>query len=868
MIELLLQGLQLNPQQSLSYRHAEKFHQDFADTSLKWTRQLADYGDAQKALQDREYDLRCLADSIMGFRQACRSLSRVEIPEKPFERRYGSIVFMASQALWQCFYYRVKQKLEHARSLGFNTLYVDFSALSKQGWEKDLMRGDILYICRLPATYDVLNIIGYARSLDIPVIYDIDDLIFDERHFPSPIESYAGTIDDDLHLHLWMDNPLFRVAMQHADLVTCSTSPLAEQIRSIEGLDIPVVIYPNLMSEELKINALKSQAQPTPDDSPQAVEIFYGSATKAHKQAFYDVLCPALAVIMSRHAHVHLTLIGYFSLPKRLQGYSDRISLLAPSPNYMGYINRLKQSHINIAILEQDVFTDCKSELKWFEAGAFGIPSVVTPTATYRHVLKPEHNVLFASDTDEWMQQLDRLVQSATLRETVGKQARADTFTSYQPAVGVDILKQLLEKNLPHEPVRQKIRILFVNVFFAPQSIGGATRIVESHVRYLMERFPDEFEVHVLTTEADPRNWMPYSVEQYLYGSALVTKLRIPAREWAEYHDEKVYNFCLDYYRLNRFDIIHFHSIQVLTASVVDAARELNIPYLVTLHDGWWLSRHLFLMNEQGHSIDPSDPFSGTNAEQDDLLWLLERRNRLSRCLGKAHSVLAVSEKFRLLHEATGLEANFQCNENGLELFEVLPRQKHVTGKIRVAHIGGMSSHKGFDLLKDTITAGNFSHIDVMVIDHSLEPGDIYHDYWGSTLVSFRAKIRQSEVNELYSQMDVLIAPSLWPESYGLVTREALYAGVWVIASDRGAIGEAITEGVNGRVIDVASPLGLMTALQEIEANPGKFTRQLDSVIPRTSDEQAAECVSMYRAIRRVMTHEETSGHHDVPGTN
>ena len=43
-----------------------------------------------------------------------------------------------------------------------------------------------------------------------------------------------------------------------------------------------------------------------------------------------------------------------------------------------------------------------------------------------------------------------------------------------------------------------------------------------------------------------------------------------------------------------------------------------------------------------------------------------------------------------------------------------------------------------------------------------------------------------------YSNHDVLIAPSIWPESFGLVTREALSAGLWVIASDAGALAEPI----------------------------------------------------------------------------
>jgi glycosyltransferase involved in cell wall biosynthesis len=59
----------------------------------------------------------------------------------------------------------------------------------------------------------------------------------------------------------------------------------------------------------------------------------------------------------------------------------------------------------------------------------------------------------------------------------------------------------------------------------------------------------------------------------------------------------------------------------------------------------------------------------------------------------------------------------------------------------------------------------------------------------------------------------VLIAPSIWPESFGLVTREALAAGLWVIASQAGALAEPIEHDVNGFVVKPGSVEELRAAL-------------------------------------------------------
>jgi glycosyltransferase involved in cell wall biosynthesis len=49
-------------------------------------------------------------------------------------------------------------------------------------------------------------------------------------------------------------------------------------------------------------------------------------------------------------------------------------------------------------------------------------------------------------------------------------------------------------------------------------------------------------------------------------------------------------------------------------------------------------------------------------------------------------------------------------------------------------------------------------------------------------------------MQEFYSAHDVLVAPSIWPESFGLVTREASSAGLYVIASEIGALSDPITD--------------------------------------------------------------------------
>ena len=50
----------------------------------------------------------------------------------------------------------------------------------------------------------------------------------------------------------------------------------------------------------------------------------------------------------------------------------------------------------------------------------------------------------------------------------------------------------------------QKKKLLVLNVYFAPQSVGGATQIAQDQVRGLCEELGDSWEVTVLCTNPQP----------------------------------------------------------------------------------------------------------------------------------------------------------------------------------------------------------------------------------------------------------------------------------------------------------------------------------------------------------------------------
>jgi glycosyltransferase involved in cell wall biosynthesis len=84
----------------------------------------------------------------------------------------------------------------------------------------------------------------------------------------------------------------------------------------------------------------------------------------------------------------------------------------------------LSRMDINLAPLETaNPFTDGKSELKIFEAALFKIPTIASPTATYRECITEGGNGLLASSHKEWFQKMEALIENEPLRKSIGRRA-------------------------------------------------------------------------------------------------------------------------------------------------------------------------------------------------------------------------------------------------------------------------------------------------------------------------------------------------------------------------------------------------------------------------------------------------------------
>ena len=780
---------------------------------------------------------------------ACELLTRrlktepaTMIAEGPVRR----VAIIADIGLPQCEFYRVTQKCEQLALAGIESRVFDYMK-GTEGYISTCGTFDALILYRVPAIPRIVKAVEAARSAGQPTFYEIDDLMFDADHFPASFESYGGQISHDLYASLVTGAVALKHALSICDYAIASTPSLAAAMEKLV-LRRKAFVHRNGMGKAHQRSMGLGREVPT-----EEVRLFYGSGTKAHNEDFERELVPGLIKLFEKYGRkIRLVIMGYLTLPKSLTPYLDCITCLNPIWDIDQYWNVLRGMSINLAVLSPGSVADCKSEIKWMEAAMVGVPSVVTATATYRDVIRDfETGVLIASPK-QWFAALDKLVAAPAKRRSIGERAFEDVVETYSLASLSENISTIL-----HAPsggratglAKRRKRVLVVNVFFAPQALGGATRVVIDNVTDITEYAGDEFEIEVFTAMEGMIE--PHRVTSYRWNGIRVTSISTPNDPDI---DSKVVDPAMGAAfeaTVKRFapDVIHFHCIQRLTTSICTVAADAGIPYFITLHDAWWISDKQFIIDDFGNTklYRFADPLAELQTGSDASF---ARMMVKQKCLKGAVKLFAVSEPFAKIYRSCGFD-NVVTIENGLPPFQKPERTISPDGRVRLAHIGGASFHKGYNLVMAVLCKGNFPNLHMLAIDHALDSGTERIGMWGATEVAFRSKVRQSDVGNLYAQVDVLLAPSIWPESYGLVAREALAAGCWVVASDRGAIGSDVPPGA-GFVIDVGTHQALHDVFQEMNDHPERYTRSPSvNVVLREARQQAIALVAEYRALGR-----------------
>ena len=398
------------------------------------------------------------------------------------------------------------------------------------------------------------------------------------------------------------------------------------------------------------------------------------------------------------------------------------------------------------------------------------------------------------------------------------------------------------------------MRILYLVHQFYPKFSSGTERFVLNLASSLQRdgHFAEVATYDLFNTEPF-RSRNQLSAREYTYKNIPVVSVRyrtMPIDVNTSCEDPAVYRFALAFLQARkRYDVLHCaHPMRL--ASFLKAARELTLPYILTLTDFWLLCPKIFLQTSSGNLCAGPEGGDVCGRLCPELPSnFVRRRLEITReLLFGASAVISPSRFLAALFKKEFPELKISLIRHGIDSGS-LRRNTSTYGKgdrIVFGYTGGLAPHKGVHLLLKAFRELETDKAKLKVFgsySHEMEYAQLLLKIAnGDKRIEFCGAYQPAEVGEVLQGIDVLVVPSIVYESYSLALHEALACNVPVIAADIGATSEEIMNSVNGFTFRAGDEYELKKKLQHLVKNPeilNEIKRNLEAHTPMLVEEEA-----------------------------
>jgi len=443
------------------------------------------------------------------------------------------------------------------------------------------------------------------------------------------------------------------------------------------------------------------------------------------------------------------------------------------------------------------------------------------------------------------------------------------------------------------------MRIVQVVQGMPPESLGGTETYVAHLSRALTFR---GHEVNVFSRIADPAQ-TEYAIDVVARDGVTVTRINNTfghlngfAQSYLNVEVARRFGAFLDSCIP---DVVHFHHLMYLSTSCIQEATRRGIPVVMTLHDYW-------LICQRGRFLKPDlSQCPGQTAEGcagcfahllnnklapvyqrlesalSKRLWL---RDRLRRFHGQyiaarpsaPHALQQIHQRMAHVREICQQVSLFLAPsrflrdqflafgiptekivfaECGLPPLEITaPEKRQAASPLVFGYIGVVDPVKGVHLLVEAFHPLSGAELRIYGGETDYAPypdrGRFLTQLRSSPHIRLMGRYDNREVGRILSEVDVVVAPSIWYENAPLVIREAFLARKPVITAAFGGMQEWVQDEINGLLFLQRDVEDLRGKLARFIADPD-LVRRLSQSFPavKSITENAQEMEERYRAL-------------------
>lgn len=269
------------------------------------------------------------------------------------------------------------------------------------------------------------QIIKELNKLNKKWIIDIDDLLIGEfaaysGRYKSNNISFSDTLDAVLSQS---------ECFYHCENISVSTNLIAREIK--KKFDVGTIHLPNVISASL--------LSPKHKDTTEGLKLLYASGTKTHD---FDVstIYIDLFNIMLKHKDITLTILGESSISECFRLFEDRICVI-PYSNFEGMLSIYAQHDLLLVPLEDNLFNNAKSNIKYIEAGAVGTPVLARDVDEFKSIIKDGINGFLYNDN--FYEKFEQIYQKYEELYLIGQNAYIDVLENH--STNVQLSKEIKE---------------------------------------------------------------------------------------------------------------------------------------------------------------------------------------------------------------------------------------------------------------------------------------------------------------------------------------------------------------------------------------------------------------------------------------
>ena len=220
------------------------------------------------------------------------------------------------------------------------------------------------------------------------------------------------------------------------------------------------------------------------------------------------------------------------------------------------------------------------------------------------------------------------------------------------------------------------------------------------------------------------------------------------------------------------------------------------------------------------------------------------------RLYAKLSARIAVSEAARWTAQRF-YGGRYRIVPNGVDLSAAVPDRSRPHAELRILFVGRAEERKGLPVLLRAFEALRGAGVRARLIVAGPSAQEVEPLLLDPDGVELAGRVDDAQKWRLLGEEDLLCAPSLGGESFGMVLTEAFASGTPAVASDIVGYRDVLRHGRDGLLVPVGDPVALGESLRALAFDPARRARMAESARERAErfawPRVAGEVAEVYR---------------------